>query len=361
MGIAKTKGVDISYANGNIDLAKVKKAGYKWVMIRCGYGDNYTSQDDKQFANNVKKAEALGMPWGVYLYSYATNQKEAKSEVEHIKRLLKGKKPTLPVAIDIEDYDCYSKAGVMNKKSLTRIVSTILSGIKKAGYYPMLYTGKSWLDNYIDKSVWSKYDIWLAAWTSTCLYSGSNLGIWQYGGETNVIESNSIAGVGVIDKDKCYKDYPTIIKNGGYNNWKKTATKKKKVVKFKCKGALYSASYKDLVGGASKPKVALQKGSQVTWVSDDKFGWSKVKYAGKTYYTLNSNLSKIGLSKCKTVTLTRDYTGFIVTDDNKKGKEAKLKKGTKVTVVCVICNGKYKNWSYVKYNKKKYYIKGSLL
>lgn len=225
------RGIDISYANGNIDLSKVKKAGYDFVMIRCGFGDNITSQDDNQFENNVKKAEKLGMPWGVYLYSYATNQKEAKSEVEHIKRLLKGKKPTMPVALDVEDSAHYSKHGCYNKTDLTAIVQTIMSGIKAAGFYPMIYTGKSWLENYIDKSVWSKYDIWLAAWVSSCTYSGSNLGMWQYGGETNIIESNSIPGIGVIDKNKCYKDYPTIIKNGGYNGWKKPTNDTKKVTK----------------------------------------------------------------------------------------------------------------------------------
>ena len=48
------------------------------------------------------------------------------------------------------------------------------------------------------------------------------MGIWQFGGETNYLESNSIPGVGVVDKDKCYKDYPTIIKQGGWNGWKKS-------------------------------------------------------------------------------------------------------------------------------------------
>lgn len=219
MSLVGKKGVDISYANGCIDLQKVKNAGYDFVMIRCGYGSDITSQDDSQFENNVKKAESLGMPWGVYLYSYATNTAEAKSEVAHIMRLLKDKKPTMPIALDVEDSAYYQKHGCYNKSALTSIVGTILSGIKAAGYYPMLYTGKYWLDSYIDKSVYSTYDLWIAVWTSTCLYNGSNLGMWQYGGETNVIESNSIAGVGIIDKDKVYKDYPAIIKNGGYNGW----------------------------------------------------------------------------------------------------------------------------------------------
>lgn len=224
MSIVNTKGVDISYANGNIDLAKVKNASFKFVMIRCGFGSDIKSQDDSQFENNVKKAESIGLPWGVYLYSYATNASEAKSEVEHIKRLLKGKKPTMPIAIDIEDANYYKKYNCYNKSALTAITKIIVNGIKSAGYYPMIYTSYSWLDTYLDKSVYTSCDLWVAQWYKTCQYKGSNLGIWQYGGETNVLESNSISGVGIIDKNICYKDYPTIIKNGGYNGFKKSTS-----------------------------------------------------------------------------------------------------------------------------------------
>ena len=153
--MVKAKGVDTSSNNGNIDLAKVKKAGYSFVMIRCGYGDDIKSQDDGQFEATVKKAEKLGMPWGVYIYSYATSIAEAKSEVAHVKRLLKGKKPTLPVAFDMEDADGYkSRHGAMKKSLITDICKTFLSEIKKAGYYPMLYTSLSWLGTYVDKSVY---------------------------------------------------------------------------------------------------------------------------------------------------------------------------------------------------------------
>ena len=116
MSLVGAKGVDISYANGNINLSKVKDAGYSYVMIRCGYGSDIRSQDDAQFESNVSKAEALGMPWGVYLYSYATNVSEAQSEVEHVKRLLKGKKPTMPVALDVEDTAWYQKHAVITDR-----------------------------------------------------------------------------------------------------------------------------------------------------------------------------------------------------------------------------------------------------
>ena len=83
----------------------------------------------------------------------------------------------------------------------------------------MLYTGFEEVENYISKAVSQGYDMWFAHWAHSCGYKGSNLSMWQYGGETNLLESNNIPGVGTIDKNLCYKDYPTIIKDGGFNGW----------------------------------------------------------------------------------------------------------------------------------------------
>lgn len=111
--------------------------------------------------------------------------------------------------------------------TLVNICKTFLSTTSKAGYYSTLYASLSWLNNQLnDKSLIDSYDIWVAQWNSTCDFKGKKLGMWQYGGETNYLESNSIEGVGVIDKNKAFKDYPTVIKNGGWNGW----TKPKKVL-----------------------------------------------------------------------------------------------------------------------------------
>lgn len=224
------KGVDISYANGNIDLAKVKAAGYEFVMIRCGYGSDIASQDDTQFASNVAKAEKLGMPWGVYLFSYACSTADAKSELAHIDRLLKaqakkGYYPTMPIALDIEPTSYVQNHGGWTKTNLTNVATIILDGLTDLGYYPMIYTGYSELDGMLSDHIRNDYDCWFAQWNSTPnAYKYNRLGIWQYGGETNYIDGNSITGVGVIDKNKCYKDYPSIIKNGGYNGFKKNTS-----------------------------------------------------------------------------------------------------------------------------------------
>lgn len=283
--LIKTKGVDVSSSNGNIDISKIKKTGYNFIMIRCGFGDNISSQDDTQFEANVAKAERLGMPWGVYLYSYATNQTEAKSEVAHIVRMLKGKKPTLPIALDVEDRAYYQRYGVYSKSALSPIVSTILDGIKKAGYYPMLYTGKYWLDGYdgingyIDKSIWSKYDLWIASWTKECLYKGSNLGMWQYGGETNPTESNNIPGIGVIDKNIIYKDYPTIIKKGGYNNWPKSSGDTTPVIPIP-------------TPTQNKPSLSVQGVANGKWLKVIKDGSTYAGILGKALVALAAKVSK---------------------------------------------------------------------
>lgn len=223
MSIKGTKGVDISYAQGDINMSKVKNAGYGWVMIRVGQGTRIT---DNQFATNVKKAEQLGMPWGVYLLTEATTTSEAQAEVAFADKLIKqqiakGYKPTLPIAIDIEEAGFNSWE--YTPSILTNTAKVWVEGMKKLGYYPMIYTGYYDIRDYLSKSVVNSCDIWLAEWGRYPDYTEDNLGMWQYGGETNLIESNSIAGVGVIDKDKAYKDYPTIIKNGGYNGWSKSS------------------------------------------------------------------------------------------------------------------------------------------
>ncbi|MEY8312890.1 phage holin family protein [Oscillospiraceae bacterium 42-9] len=128
-GVEKmTKGVDISVHNGNVDFNALKAAGIQFVIIRCGYGSDFTYQDDERFAENVRKAEAADMPWGTYLYSYALNRDMAKSEAQHVLRLLDGKKPAYGVWYDVEDEQ---QAGA----DLVSICETFCTAIEKAGLY----------------------------------------------------------------------------------------------------------------------------------------------------------------------------------------------------------------------------------
>ena len=87
-------GVDISQFNGDVDIGALK-GKVDFVIIRCGYGSDYRDQDDKRFYENVRKAEAAGIPWGAYLYSYALDTDMARSEAQHMLRLLAGRKPAM--------------------------------------------------------------------------------------------------------------------------------------------------------------------------------------------------------------------------------------------------------------------------
>ena len=86
------KVIDVSYHNGTIDWEKVKAAGVDGAILRCGYGMDRSDQDDKQWARNLSECERLGIPKGVYLYSYADTEAKARSELAHILRLIKGHK-----------------------------------------------------------------------------------------------------------------------------------------------------------------------------------------------------------------------------------------------------------------------------
>lgn len=202
------KGVDISVWNGDVDFEMLKRNGISFVMIGMG----------KRFAENVQKAEAAGMPWGGYFYTDSVSPAEDEEELAKILDRLKGKRPTYPIAIDVEDDGTKAAKGGWNYANVNRNAKFLLEGLEKAGYYPMLYTGFEEIENYIDESVWRKYDMWWAQWATRCGYPGDNLGMWQFGGETNYICSPYIEGE-IFDQNYAYKDYPTIIKSGGWNGW----------------------------------------------------------------------------------------------------------------------------------------------
>ena len=89
------KGIDVSSYQGRIDWNKVKPY-IDFAIIRCGWGNNSRRQDDVYFERNSRMCHELNIPFGVYLYSYATNLDDARSEVEHTLRLIRDKKLEYP-------------------------------------------------------------------------------------------------------------------------------------------------------------------------------------------------------------------------------------------------------------------------
>ena len=152
-------GIDISEHNGNINLEPYKG---QFVIIRAGYGRTYT---DKKFVRNVEECTRLGIPFGIYWYSYALNPEHARAEAEKCLATIKPYKDRIRVGVwfDMEDADHYkAKNGFrFNVNTVSALCNAFCEVVEKAGYYVGIYTSQSWLGTYVSCP---KYDKWVANW-----------------------------------------------------------------------------------------------------------------------------------------------------------------------------------------------------
>ena len=171
-------GIDVSKHNGKIDWEKVKSTGIDFVIIRCGYGMNLSSQDDEYWEYNVSECERLDIPYGVYLYSYADSVSRASSEADHVLRLLKGHNPDYPVYYDLEESSLES---IGNRTLLANMAKTFCNKVSSAGYETGIYANLNWWNNYLTNSVFdnSGWDKWVAQYNSYCGYE-KDFRLWQY-------------------------------------------------------------------------------------------------------------------------------------------------------------------------------------
>lgn len=173
---ATMKGIDVSKWNGKIDWSKVAKSDVDYAIIRCGYGDDLKSQDDSYWAANVAGCEKYNIPYGVYIYSYATTVKQAKSEAAHVLRLVKGHTLNFPIYLDMED----KVQASLSKSKRETIANTFLSAIKAAGYECGIYANLNWWNNYLPASLAEKTSWkWVAQYNdNACTYNGTYQ-MWQ--------------------------------------------------------------------------------------------------------------------------------------------------------------------------------------
>lgn len=198
--------IDVSEHQGVIDWERAKKY-IDGAILRCGYGMDIVSQDDKQWARNVAECERLGIPFGVYIYSYATNTERAKSEAQHVLRLVQGHKLSYPVYFDIEEPGTEGSA----------VANAIAFGdiIEAAGHWCGVYYNRNWHNNVI-KGKLDRFTRWGAGYGTNNGQKQDNYkpgfgeDIWQYSSK------GSVPGVpGNVDVNVCYRDFPAEV-GGGY-------------------------------------------------------------------------------------------------------------------------------------------------
>ncbi|MBE6679308.1 MAG: CHAP domain-containing protein [Ruminococcaceae bacterium] len=199
---ATAKGIDVSEFQGDINWSDVKNE-IDFAILRCGYGQNYTEQDDSKFVYNASECVRLGIPFGVYLYSYADTVEKAKSEAEHVLRLVKCYSLSLPVFLDMEDSTQLNISPSMRGQIATAFCDTISA----AGYDVGIYANINWWTNYLTDSAFSNpgWTKWVAQYYSSCQYTGE-YSCWQY------TDSGSVSGIdGKVDMNYWYG-------NAGFSN-----------------------------------------------------------------------------------------------------------------------------------------------
>ena len=164
--------IDVSGHDGLIDWDSAKEH-IEGVIIRIGYGDDYAYQDDKQAVQNMDECERLGIPYGVYIYSYAMTMQETESEISHTLRMLKGRNPVRGVWFDMEDADEYKKNHGMDVYSeedrtlLTDICIRFIEEMHSRGYITGVYANYDYYKNVLDTNrlyMTDGFNMWLAHW-----------------------------------------------------------------------------------------------------------------------------------------------------------------------------------------------------
>ena len=184
---ATLQGIDVSGHQKDIDWQKVRDAGIDFAILKIG-NINAREPDgwytDSYFQRNVTECERLGIPYGVYAYSYAKNADDAVKGADHIIALLKGHNPTLPVYLDLEDNS-------IKDTDHATIATAFCNTISAAGYTPGIYANASWFKNILTDPCFtnSGWNIWTAQYRYGQRYDAS-LGLgpeypakfdcWQY-------------------------------------------------------------------------------------------------------------------------------------------------------------------------------------
>lgn len=221
-------GIDVSKHNGVVDFAKVKASGKDFVFIRLGWAgyDGRIRANvglDTKFEANVKAAISAGLNVGVYVYSYCKTAAAARVAAQETLEIVKPYKLTYPIAFDIESTSAGEASGTpydkMGKAVNNEIVKAFCSTIEAAKYYALLYTYKSFAENYLDMSQLKMHDVWIAQYANTCTYKG-NYGIWQCKGDVKGFVGSCSGVTGACDINIAYKDYAAIIKKARLNNLK---------------------------------------------------------------------------------------------------------------------------------------------
>lgn len=160
-----TFGIDVSKYQSNIDWEQVKTAGVKFVIIRIGYRGygSGTLVLDPMFEQHFTNARNAGLKVGVYFFSQAVNENEAREEAQGCWYVLNSRKLDYPIYFDSEaSGGSNGRADGLGVTDRTKCAIAFCEEVKALGYQPGVYASTLWFRNRLDLSQLSQYPIWNA-------------------------------------------------------------------------------------------------------------------------------------------------------------------------------------------------------
>ena len=179
------KVIDVSSYNGGINWSAVKSGGVDGAILRITSFAGGNMHEDAQFGNNLQGCRNVGMPFGIYMYSYATNTSKAANEANYVVGLLRkyGVRPSelqYPVYYDMESNN--SVAGLSVDQNAAN-AETFISILNANGYTANVYSYTSYLNSNLNNPRIHKYVSWVAQYGKKLRfvnnYYKGNYG-WQY-------------------------------------------------------------------------------------------------------------------------------------------------------------------------------------
>ena len=275
------QGIDVSEHQGRIDWDAVKASGIDFAILRVGFGaPSFGGRVDYQFNRNISECERLGIPYGVYVYSYAFDNQQAADEASMVIDCLSGHNPRLPVYYDLEDKTIIADG---RQSGIASRAQTFCNKISSAGYKPGIYANLNWFNNILTDPVFKSgsWDHWIAQYNSQCHYTAS-YSFWQY------TSRGKVSGIsGNVDMNYAYVDvslYYWQLKEG---TWYYATSDGKAYTGWLCQGGTWYWLEPD-VGGAMATGLHECNGSLYWFNSSGAMATGWVLDGGTWYYATGS-------------------------------------------------------------------------